>query len=203
MAEKPKRKRKRVASNNTAQKDALSSEERSCSEACEDELFNFKNKRSSLADLEEETMKQVQEELYEDCRYEDIVDETDRRKWKRKADYKAWNVLDKPFDTNARYVTHIIILSPATNYSLLSANWILLAKSCVLVRLEGVKFRNFRGQLIFADCIISVNLEQNLLQKIIFRGNFLQIQLEKFKRIKQLALLLLKDTAKRHKLKTF
>ena len=102
MAEKPKRKRKRVASSEAAQKDALSSEERSCSETCEEELFAFKNKKSSLEALEEETLKQVQEELYEDCRYEDIGEESDRRKWKRKADYKAWNVLDKPF--NDRYV---------------------------------------------------------------------------------------------------
>ena len=106
MAEKPKRKRKRVASSEAAQKDTLSSDERSCSETCEEELFTFKNKKSSLEALEEETLKQVQEELYEDCRYEDIGDEKDRRKWTRKADYGAWNVLDKACnDTNARYTT--------------------------------------------------------------------------------------------------
>ena len=99
--EKPKRKRKRVVSNDAAQKDVNSSDERSCSEACEEELFNFKNKQTSLEALEEETMKQVQEELFEDCRYEDIGDESDRRKWKRKGDYRAWDVLNK--QNNTRY----------------------------------------------------------------------------------------------------
>ena len=99
MAEKPKRKRKRVASKEAALKDVYSSDERSCSETCEEELFNFKNKQTSLEALEEETIKQVQEELFEDCRYEDIGDESDRRKWKRKGDYRAWDVLNKQNST--------------------------------------------------------------------------------------------------------
>ena len=121
-ADKPKRKRKRVASSEAAQKDALSSDERSCSETCEEELFTFKNKKSSLEALEEETLKQVQEELYNDCRYEDIGDERDRSKWKSKADFRAWNVLDKACnDTNTRYVALIPLVlfccNQATNSS--------------------------------------------------------------------------------------
>lgn len=97
MAEKPKRKRRRVVSSEAVQKD-VSSEEISCNETCEEELFKFKNKQTSLEDLKEETMKQVQQELYEDCRYEDVGDEG-----KRRAEYRAWNVLDKPLnDADAR-----------------------------------------------------------------------------------------------------
>ena len=93
MAEKPKRKRRRVVSDESTRKD-VSSEETRCNETCEEELFRFKNKRTSLEDLKEETLKQVQEELYEDCRHEDAGDEEDRRRWKR-TEYNAWRVLDK------------------------------------------------------------------------------------------------------------
>lgn len=94
MAEKPKRKRRRVLSDEVVRK-GVSSEDKSCGETCEDELFRFTNKRTRLEDLEEETLKQVQEELYEDCRHEDVCLEEDRRRWSRKTDYKAWRVVDK------------------------------------------------------------------------------------------------------------
>lgn len=101
MAEKAKRKRRRVVSDEAIQKH-VSSEEKSCGKTCEEELFTFTNKRTSLDDLKEETLKQVQEELYEDCRHEDEEIETDRRKWKRRLDCRTWNVLDKQL--NARYI---------------------------------------------------------------------------------------------------
>jgi len=101
MAEKPKRKRRRVSSHEVVQKNAVSSDHKSFSDTCEEELFKFSNKRSSLADLEEETIKQVQEELYEDCRNEDVYEE-DRRKWRRQMNYRTWNVLDKQFNDTTR-----------------------------------------------------------------------------------------------------
>lgn len=90
-------------SDEAVQRDVTSSDEKSCSEACEEELFNFTNKRTPLEDLEEETIKQMQDELYQDCRNEDVSDESDRRKWKRKTEYSGWNVLDKPFNDAKRY----------------------------------------------------------------------------------------------------
>lgn len=104
MAEKPRRKRRRVLSSDVSgRQNPVSSDEKSCSETCEEELFKFTNKKASLEDLEEETLKQVRDELYDECRYEDIGDEGDRRKWKRRADYTAWNVVDKQlYDSNSR-----------------------------------------------------------------------------------------------------
>ena len=102
MAEKPKRKRRRVLSDEVARR-GVSSEEKSSRETCEEELFRFTNKRTSLEDLEEETLKQIQEELYEDCRHEDEFHEEDRRKWPRKTDYRAWKVVDKQ-SNDARYI---------------------------------------------------------------------------------------------------
>jgi len=88
-----KRKRKRVMSGEV-QKDTLSSDDKSRGEACEEELFRFSNKQSTLEELSEETLKEVQKELYEDCRKEDVEAETDRRRWGRENNYKAWNDLE-------------------------------------------------------------------------------------------------------------
>jgi len=102
-----KRKRRRIVSGET-QKDTLSSDDKSCGEACEEELFRFSNKQSTLEALSEETLKEVQKELYEDCRKEDVDTEINRR-WAREHSYKAWNDLEHRFvDPPPRFV-HIYI----------------------------------------------------------------------------------------------
>lgn len=97
-------------SSETTRKEAVTPEKKSCDETCEEELFSFTNKHTSLEDLKEETLKQVQEELYEDCRNEDI-DDGDSRRWKRRVDYnKAWKVLENQFnDTSTRYGYMLLI----------------------------------------------------------------------------------------------
>lgn len=99
-----KRKRRRIVSGET-QKDTFSSDDKSCGEACEEELFRFSNKQSTLEALSEETLKEVQKELYEDCRKEDVDTEIDRRRWGREHSYKAWNDLEHRFvDPPPRFV---------------------------------------------------------------------------------------------------
>jgi len=100
-AQPKKRKRRRIVSDE-AQKNI---DNKISEEACEDELFRFSNKQSSLEALSEETLQEVQEELYEDCRKEDVETEEDRRKRKRPCDYKAWNDLEHRFvDNPPRFV---------------------------------------------------------------------------------------------------